>query len=138
MQRLRNIAFVISLAAVALPVAAAMAPIGRPDVKVTYQADLATLDAVTRTGAALELEDPFCDTPEVVAISLVEDYFETLQFSLWGKGEARLDLWSANATGTWTLVYTRTDGVACVAASGTGWADNLSSAEAVRLVGFTR
>lgn len=37
-------------------------------------------------------------------------------------GESRMmELWSSTKTGTWTLLITRTDGTACMMASGADW-----------------
>lgn len=34
-----------------------------------------------------------------------------------------LEVWSSEETGSWTVLITRADGIACIVASGTNWVD---------------
>ncbi|HMO07387.1 MAG TPA: hypothetical protein PKD10_07025 [Paracoccaceae bacterium] len=82
---------------------------------------LSELDRQPRTGAALDPANPFCGSPDDVAASLVDDYGETVVASSGLPGDRLLELWASASAGSWTLVYHRPDGVACVADWGDGW-----------------
>ncbi len=82
---------------------------------------LRELDRQTRVGASLAPSDAFCDHRDVVAASLAEDYLEEVVETAGIPGGRMLELWASEDAGTWTLVYHRADGVACVADYGEGW-----------------
>jgi hypothetical protein len=126
----------IAAAAIGLPVAAAMLPPPQAEMQVQHNVSLTRLDLQLRDGNRQDPDDPYCDTPEAVGISLVEDYAEKQQFSVWGEGQARLDFWAAAHSRTWTVVYTPSEDVSCVAASGTDWDGSTSPGAIARMVGF--
>lgn len=98
---------------------------------------LAELDAQTRTGAELDATDTFCDHRDVVAASLIEDYHEEMIDHAGMPGERALELWASAEAGTWTLVYLRADGVACVADFGDGWTPDGSTHPLIAELGIT-
>lgn len=107
-----------AILAVALPVSAAFWPAPQE-----HRIDLSRYDAITRIGDAALPTDPYCDTPEMVDISLSEDFGERITLSALNPDNTRMDFWSSDMMGTWTVTYTRADGVMCVVGSGTGWTD---------------
>jgi len=110
---------IVALGALAL---AATAASGAPHpgiARLVPAATLASLDAQTRTGEALRPTDPYCDTPDAVAANIIDSYGEQLVRSE-PLGGGALDLWSSPELETWTVVYRRADGVACVASYGGG------------------
>ncbi|MFT4150748.1 MAG: hypothetical protein QM656_11180 [Paracoccaceae bacterium] len=102
--------------AIAVPAGAALWP-AAPQKTV----DLARFDAITRIGAEALPTDPYCDTVDMIDVSLSEDFAERITLSALNPDSTRLDFWSSDLMGTWTVTYTRADGVMCVVGSGTGW-----------------
>ena len=118
-------------AALALPVSAALWPQAQG-----HSIDLSRFDAITRTGEAALATDPYCDTPDVVDISLSEDFAERISMSALNPDGTRMDFWSSDLMGTWTLTYTRADGIMCVVTSGTGWSVGSSPTAFMRDAGM--
>lgn len=114
--KLRTAAAIGLALVLALPAGAALWPERKHDTL-----DLARFDAITRIGAAALPTDPYCDTPEMIDISLSEDFAEKITLSALNPDATRMDFWSSDLMGTWTVTYTRADGVMCVVDSGTGW-----------------
>lgn len=110
-------------AAIAFLPAAVTGEVERPQNALAVQLPpiLAELDAQTRTGADLYATDTFCDHRDIVSASLIEDYREEMVEHAGMLGDRALELWASPEAGTWTLVYLRADGIACVADYGDGW-----------------
>lgn len=121
---------VVATAALALPVSAALWPQAQ-----SPHIDLSRFDAITRIGVEALPTDPYCDTPDVVDISLSEDFAERISLSAMNPDGTRMDFWSSDLMGTWTVTYTRADGIMCVVTSGTGWAEGASPAAIMRGAG---
>jgi hypothetical protein len=119
--------------AATLPVSAALWP--ATPAPVTGAINLALYDAVPRVGDAQLPTDPFCDSPDIVAISLTEDYAEEITLSAMNDDGTRFDFWASGQSGTWTVTYTRADGIACVVGSGTGWSDGAAPADFLQRAG---
>lgn len=120
-------------AALALPGLAALAPLQGPP-PVVQPSRLAVLDAVVDLGPAQAVDEPYCTGAAEMAASLQGDFGETRLQSQDRADSTRLDLWAAQEMGTWTLVYIRRDGVACVLDSGTGDHDFGDNATQARLI----
>lgn len=112
----------------ALPVAAVMPPQGDT-------VDLAYYDGVQRIGNAQLATDPYCATPETLAADLGEVYGEDIILSA-ARDSRQFDVWASGDAGTWTVSYTRPDGVACVIGSGTGWDDGDDASSRLQEVGL--
>jgi hypothetical protein len=119
----RNGAFASAIAGfaiLAVPASAALwAALPQPG---TDSLDLTVYDTMPRIGAEQVPTDPYCDVQETLVINLTEEYGEELSLSALNPDQTRFDFWTSDDAGTWTVTYTRTDGVACVIGSGVGWA----------------
>ena len=83
--------------------------------------DLSVFDTITEIGEAQSPDVPFCDRRGDLLSVLDHDFAESPRAQR-PLGEARsVELWASDIMGTWTAVYTRADGVACVVSSGIGW-----------------
>ena len=120
---------VVAVMTVAAPVSASLWA-GEDGAK----ADFARLDAMTRIGDAQLATDPYCDARPVVLMNLTDSYDERLKSSVAQDDGALLDIWASDDLGTWTAVYTRHDGIACVAGSGVGWTPGMSPEAALAQV----
>jgi len=64
-----------------------------------------------------------CGERESMIVKLKKKYGESERgMGLSGK-EALVEIWSSEKTGTWTIVMTRPNGIACVMAAGDSWMD---------------
>lgn len=72
-------------------------------------------------------DEPYCDQSKTLTRTLAEDFAERLVQTR-SKSPAGTELWGSDLMGTWTLVYQRQDGVACVIASGTGYSGAVNPA----------
>lgn len=126
---LRHLHIFAAGAALALPAFAAQPPAVSP-------MDLSVYDAMPRIGEAQLATDPYCDMPDTLAVSLVEDYAEEIVLSAQNPEGRRFDFWASDAFGTWTVSYTRADGVACVVGSGTGWQPGDSAGARMQQIGL--
>jgi hypothetical protein len=75
--------------------------------------------AVTATGASAQSRA--CADREQVVARLAEQYGETLQSVGMNNDNAVLEIYASEDTGTWTILVTRPDGVACLIAAGEMW-----------------
>jgi len=125
----------IAVLAAALPVSAALWP--ATPTPATGAINLAVYDDMPRVGRAQLPTDPFCDRPDIVAISLAEDYAEQIMLSAKNDDGTRFDFWASGPSGTWTVTYARADGVACVVGSGIGWSDGASAGTFLQEIGIT-
>lgn len=57
----------------------------------------------------------------MVVERLTDRYGETLAAGGLRSDNHLLEVWAAVDTGTWTVLMTRADGIACVLATGTDW-----------------
>ena len=64
---------------------------------------------------------PQCDTRDRVTALLSESYGETRRFIGIAGDTAVMELFAADATGSWTIAITLPDGQMCLMASGTGF-----------------
>lgn len=110
---------IAALGAIALIATAAAAAPRPPIASLVAPGTLSALDAQTRSGAALRPTDPYCDTPDAVAANIVDSYGER-QVRSEALGDGALDSWFSPELETWTVVYRRADGIACVASYGGG------------------
>lgn len=117
------------LAATAFPVAAAQ-PFVQP------QIDLTVYDEMPRIGDAQLATDPYCDRPDALAASLSEDYAEEVVLTAQSMEGKRFDFWASGTMGTWTVSYTRADGVACVVGTGIGWESGDSAGAHMQQIGL--
>ncbi|WP_128255088.1 hypothetical protein [Falsirhodobacter deserti] len=120
-----------ALTIAALPVSAAMPPQGD-------RVDLAYYDSITRTGNDQLPTDPYCAEPSTLAADLGEAYGEDLVLSAKRDNGRQFDVWASDAAGTWTVSYTRPDGISCVIGSGTGWDRGESASARLEEVGLRR
>jgi hypothetical protein len=64
---------------------------------------------------------PQCDTREAVIALLAERYGETRRAVGIAGQAAVMELYAADATGTWSITMTLPDGMMCLMASGSGY-----------------
>lgn len=74
----------------------------------------------TVPAATEEQNRPCADRSKVIA-RLAERYGETLQSLGLNDDSSVLEVYASEDTGTWTILITRTDGMACLIASGQAW-----------------
>ena len=83
--------------------------------------DLSVFDTITEIGQAQSPDVPFCDHRADLLSVLDHDFAESPRAQRPLEGQRSVELWASDIMGTWTAVYTRADGVACVVSSGIGW-----------------
>lgn len=96
--------------------------------------DLSVQDFVGKL--PLTLQDPHCDTPPMIAASLVDDFAES-RHDVWTQGvDLKMELWVSDLMGTWTLLHVGADGITCIVSSGFGWTEGMQAQDvlAVTLV----
>ncbi len=98
--------------------------------------DLSVYDQMPRVGNAQLATDPYCDQPDALAASLVDDYAEEVVTTSDNADGTRFDFWASEEMGTWTVSYIRADGVACVVGSGTGWESGDSAGAQMQQIGL--
>ncbi|HMQ93078.1 MAG TPA: hypothetical protein PKA33_17875 [Amaricoccus sp.] len=64
-----------------------------------------------------------CGNREKIVERLAEKYGEQHRGSGLQDPTRLVEVWISQSTGTWTLLFTRADGMACIAASGSDWLD---------------
>jgi len=83
-----------------------------------YRAILTT--ALILVGGAVTAQMA-CAPRDELAAELARDYHETPRGSgIMADGSALMEIYAAE-TGSWTVIITRPDGLACVVATGDGW-----------------
>jgi hypothetical protein len=65
--------------------------------------------------------DQACAERALVVQRLAERYGETLRSMGLHQGDALVEIYSSDATGTWTILMTRPDGTTCLLAAGQQW-----------------
>ncbi|MGD9919517.1 MAG: hypothetical protein AB7U46_16015 [Paenirhodobacter sp.] len=83
--------------------------------------ELSVFDQISEIGEDQSVDVPYCDHRAVLAGVLDADYQEAKQLSMPLARDRSVELWASAEMGTWTAVYTRSDGVSCVISSGIGW-----------------
>jgi hypothetical protein len=66
-------------------------------------------------------QNPNCADRNQIVARLAKDYGETLQSVGMNGDNAVLEIYASEDTGTWTILVTRPDGVACMIAAGEMW-----------------
>ncbi|MDD8021562.1 MAG: hypothetical protein PHX82_00430 [Paracoccaceae bacterium] len=96
---------------------------GRPmdDLGGALYGDLSVFDAITETGEAQAANVPYCDHRPALLATLSHDFGEHPVTQSPVDTHRHVELWASEVMGTWTAVYVRADGVACVINSGIGW-----------------
>ncbi len=83
-----------------------------------------TADSTQRTGlAANQTVDMACVARDSVVTTLGEKYGEIRRGGGLAGPTAIFEIWASEATGTWTILKTSPDGMACVIAAGDVWQD---------------
>ncbi|SOC08069.1 hypothetical protein SAMN05877809_104225 [Rhodobacter sp. JA431] len=83
--------------------------------------DLSVFDAISEIGADQSPNVPYCDRHGRLGETLAHDFGEHPRVQRPLSNNRSVALWASDVMGTWTAVYTRADGVACVVSSGIGW-----------------
>ncbi len=69
-----------------------------------------------------------CGTRDSVITKLGEKYGEVRRGGGLAGQTAIFEIWASEATGTWTILKTAPDGMACIMAVGDGWQDDANEA----------
>lgn len=85
--------------------------------------DLSVFDTITRIGDEQTADEPYCDVRPTLIKTLDHDFAESSKAKSPLAMERSVELFASDVMGTWTAVYTRADGVACIVSSGIGWED---------------
>lgn len=83
--------------------------------------DLSVFDSISEIGAEQSPDVPYCDHRRALLDTLDHDFAEKQRVITPLEQNRSVELWASDIMGTWTAVYTRADGVACVISSGVGW-----------------
>ena len=82
-------------------------------------------DSTQRTGlAANQTVDMDCGARDSVVATLGKKYGEIRRGGGLAGPTAIFEIWASEATGTWTILMTSPDGMACVMAAGDVWQDD--------------
>lgn len=84
--------------------------------------NLALLDLVTAYGDDQAFDEPYCDVRVTVTEKLANGFEETRVSAPQERDGIFVELWASDRLGTWTMLATRTDGIACVIETGRDWA----------------
>ena len=90
---------------------------------------LAVYDAISGNVSADEVDQPFCEAAADLSDRLSLNYLESPVASQTQDDHTRLDLWASISADSWSLVYVRADGMACVIDSGLGWKDQVPASQ---------
>jgi hypothetical protein len=82
----------------------------------------ATLLGLAATSPPLNAQTA-CGKRDQIVTRLAEKYGEQHRSSGLQDPTRLVEVWISQSTGTWTLLFTRADGLACIAASGSNWLD---------------
>ncbi|NEX48124.1 hypothetical protein [Pseudotabrizicola algicola] len=72
------------------------------------------------------VQDPLCDNKDVITASLAHDFAEGFHAE-WLEHQAKVELWTSDVMGTWTLLHVGSDGLACIVGSGFGWSEGMEA-----------
>ncbi|AMY71704.1 hypothetical protein [Frigidibacter mobilis] len=84
--------------------------------------NLAVLDLVTAYGDDQAYDEPYCDVRVTVTEKLSNDFEESRIGAPQQRDGMFVELWASDRFGTWTMLATRADGIACVIETGRDWA----------------
>jgi len=84
--------------------------------------NLALLELVTAYGDDQAFDEPYCDVRVTVTEKLANDFEETRVIAPQERDGIFVELWASDRLGTWTMLATRADGIACVIETGRDWA----------------
>lgn len=85
----------------------------------------ATLLAVAITTPTVAFAQSHCGDRDVVTQRLAMNYGESFQGGGLRNAQAIFEVWTAEETGTWTIIMTMPNGLACIMAAGTDWRKSL-------------
>jgi hypothetical protein len=91
--------------------------------------DLSVYDTVATADQNPGADEPYCDIKSVLTNTLDHDFAEHPTAEQARDDGTSVALWASEEMGTWTVVYTRRDGKACVISSGTGWNPTRNAAD---------
>ncbi|TQS70329.1 hypothetical protein ERN12_14370 [Rhodobacteraceae bacterium] len=100
---------------------AAARPMEDMDGPIYGDGDLTAFDAIEEIGEDQSAYVPYCDNRATLTATLNHDFAEVQRVNQPIDQNRSVELWASDVMGTWTAVYNRADGVACVVSSGTGW-----------------
>lgn len=90
-----------------------------PSALPTVPINLSVYEMIEATGDHQDIAEPYCDTHATLTGKLYYDFCETLEDTAELDERRRLEMWRSDMLGTWTRVFVRSDGIACVAGTGT-------------------
>ena len=96
-----------------------------------YKQILTTLALILGMAAIGPLESQAqmaCGTRDSVVAKLGENYGEVRRGGGLAGPTAIFEIWASEATGTWTILKTTPNGLACIMAVGDGWHDDAGKA----------
>lgn len=83
--------------------------------------NLSLMHQVTAWGADQPVDEPYCDQRPALIAKLASEYDESrVGLPQWVEGIA-VELWASARIGSWTVIASRADGIACVLDTGRGW-----------------
>ncbi|WP_376875802.1 hypothetical protein [Albirhodobacter sp. R86504] len=83
--------------------------------------DLSVFDTISTYGNDQTSTEPYCDLRQNVVETLDHDFAETAKANSPLADGRSVSLYASDIMGTWTAIYTRADGIACVVSSGIDW-----------------
>ena len=86
--------------------------------------------SVLMTGAALSVcaamaqaGQPTCGTRDSIVTQLKANFQESHRASGLESDTKMIEIWTSEASGSWTILVTKASGVSCIAAAGKNWLD---------------
>ena len=79
--------------------------------------------AIPPPASAQTLRPVACGQRDAITAKLEQRYSEHQKGAGLVSGTRLLEIWHSEKTGTWTILMTRPDGIACVMATGKHWRD---------------
>ncbi|WP_126975196.1 hypothetical protein [Frigidibacter oleivorans] len=98
------------------------APLSRPAAQHPTLDNLAVMNLVTAHGASQAYDEPYCDVRVTVTTKLAADFEERRVAPPRLVEDMQVEVWASDRLGTWTMLATRPDGIACVIDTGRNWA----------------
>ncbi|MER5173114.1 hypothetical protein [Thioclava kandeliae] len=83
--------------------------------------DLSLFDEIQQIGDDQVTNVPYCDQPVTLDATLNHDFAENMRMERKIGDQRSIEFWASDVMGTWTAIYNRADGVACVLSSGMDW-----------------
>lgn len=83
--------------------------------------DLSVFDTISSYGADQNSTEPYCDLRGTLVSTLDHDFAEKPKVRSPLPMNRSVELFASDIMGTWTAIYTRADGIACVVSSGVDW-----------------